>query len=141
MKRKGFFYSVMLCAACAFLPFLLGNAAKKNGGESLKDLAKTYAGVYECKEMRYGGNDLSEYIHGATLELKGDGTYKASVEMKNGDKKTSGGRFEATQDKITLIYQGKNGEARREFSREEGKISINVVLHGRLLRLVFSRGE
>lgn len=107
MKRKGFFYSVLLCAACAFLPFLLGNAAKKNGGESLKDLAKPYLGVYECKEMKYGGNDLSGYINSATIELKGDGTYQANVEMKNGDKKTSGGRFEASQDKITLIYNGK----------------------------------
>lgn len=140
MKRKGFFYSVLLCAACAFLPFLLGNAAKKNGGESLKDLAKTYAGVYECKEMKYGDKDLSDYIKSVTLELKEDGTYKANLEMKNGEKKSAGGKYEATKDKIVLIYQEKNGESRREFSRAEGKITVSVAMHGRLLYLVFTRG-
>ena len=58
MKRKGFLYCVLLCAACVFLPFFAGNAAGKKG-DSLKDMAKTYSGVYECKEMRYGGSDLS----------------------------------------------------------------------------------
>ncbi|MGN1052214.1 MAG: hypothetical protein ACI4SH_02345, partial [Candidatus Scatosoma sp.] len=66
MKRKGFFYNVLLCAACVFLPFFLGNAANKKG-DSLKDVSKPYLGVYECKEMRYGGNDLGEFIHSATL--------------------------------------------------------------------------
>lgn len=123
-----------------FLPFFAGNAAGKKG-DSLKDMAKTYSGVYECKEMRYGGSDLSGYIKSAALELKENGTYELRVTFKNGDKKKADGRYEATNDTITLIYCGKNGEARREFSRAEGKITIACVIHEKLLYLVFIRGE
>ncbi|MGN1061771.1 MAG: hypothetical protein ACI4RO_01460 [Candidatus Scatosoma sp.] len=139
MKRKGFLYNVLLCAALVFLPFLSGNAAKEKN-DSLKDVSKTYLGVYECKEMRYGGNDLCEYINSATLELKNGGLYEVNVTFKNGDKKKADGRYEATKDKITLIYRGNKGEMRREFSRKEGKITIATVLHGKPLYLVFSRG-
>lgn len=140
MKRKGFFYNVLVCAACVFLPFLAGNAAKKKG-DSLKDVSKTYLGVYECKEMRYGGDDLCEYIESATLELKAGGAYEVNVTFKNGDKKKAKGRYEATNDKIVLIYSGNRGDLRREFSHAEGKITITTVLHGKPLYLVFTRGE
>ena len=139
MKRKGFLYCVLLCAACVFLPFFSGNTAKKN--DSLKDLAKTYLGVYDCKEMRYGGKDLSEYIKSVTMELKEGGNYEVNLTLKSGEKKKASGRYEAEKDKITLIYCGKNGDTKREFSRTEDKITINCMIHGKALYLVFSRGE
>ncbi|MGN1052427.1 MAG: hypothetical protein ACI4SH_03445, partial [Candidatus Scatosoma sp.] len=75
------------------------------------------------------------------LELKDGGVYEVNVTFKNGDKKKADGRYEATKDKIVLIYSGNKGEMRREFSRAEGKITITTVLHGKALYLVFTRGE
>ena len=74
MRRKGIFYSILISAACVFLPFFLGNAAK-NGAEKedLKEISKPYTGVYRCKEIKYGACDFLQYVQKAELELKENG--------------------------------------------------------------------
>ena len=85
MRRKGIFYSILISAACVFLPFFLGNAAK-NGAEKedLKEISKPYTGVYRCKEIKYGACDFLQYVKKAELELKENGGYVLTVTMKNG---------------------------------------------------------
>ena len=117
------------------MPFLLGNAKQSD----LKEISKPYAGTYACKEMRYGERDLSEYISAATLELKNDGTYVLSVEMKNGKTRKSAGDYEVNGETIAFIDKTKKNAPRRVFSRKNDEIEVISTLHGKTLYFLFSR--
>ena len=129
MKNKSFFYRILLVSACIFMPFLLGNAKQSD----LKEISKPYAGTYAC--------NLSEYISAATLELKNDGTYVLSVEMKNGKTRKSAGDYEVNGETIAFIDKTKKHAPRRVFSRRNDEIEVVTMLHGKTLFFLFTRAS
>lgn len=137
MKNKSFFYRILLVSACIFMPLLLGNAKQSD----LKEISKPYAGTYACKEMKYGERDLSEYISAAMLELKNDGTYVLSVEMKNGKTRKSAGDYEVNGETIAFIDKTKKHAPRRVFSRRNDEIEVVTMLHGKTLFFLFTRAS
>lgn len=141
MRRKGIFYSILISAACVFLPFFLGNAAKNGAGkEDLKEISKPYTGVYRCKEIKYGACDFLQYVKKAELELKENGGYVLTATMKNGKKQKSTGRYETDGDKISFVSDEDKSGLRREFSFVKGELAGTGMLHGKTLYVVFSRG-
>ena len=135
MKKQGFFYRILLVSACIFMPFLFGNVKKSD----LKEISKPYAGTYECKKMQYGDRDLKEYVKGATLELKNDGTYVLTVELKNGKTRQSKGAYEVDGETIAFVDKTKKNAPRRVFSRKNDEIEVIATLHGKTLYFLFSR--
>ena len=140
MRRKGIFYSILISAACVFLPFFLGNAAK-NGAEKedLKEISKPYTGVYRCKEIKYGACDFLQYVQKAELELKENGGYVLTVTMKNGKKQKSTGDYEVDGETIAFVDKTKKNAPRRVFSRKKDEIEVIATLHGKTLYFLFSR--
>ena len=135
MRKQGFFYRILLVSACIFMPFLLGNVKKSD----LKEISKPYAGTYECKKMQYGDRDLKEYVNGAFLELKNDGTYVLTVKLKNGKTRQSKGDYEVEGETIAFIDKTKKNAPRRVFSRKNDEIEVIATLHGKTLYFLFSR--
>ena len=89
--------------------------------------------------MQYGERDLKEYVKGATLELKNDGTYVLIVELKNGKTRQSRGNYEVQGETIAFIDKTKKNAPRRIFSRKNDEIEVIDTLHGKTLYFLFSR--
>lgn len=137
MRRKRFFYCVVLAITCLFLPFFIGNTAKNGDEESLKEVAKTHVGVYRCEKMCYGGRNFTEFAESATLELKKDGTYVFSICVKESDVRKRAGKYEIDRESIAFITD--KGDVFRRYPRKNEAIVVTEVLHGKTLYAVFSR--
>lgn len=105
----------------------------------LKDIAKPYLGVYECKEATVNGKDFLdeyEYIH---LELKTDGKFIVHLCENGKKKKDISGKYVYDREKGEFRVLGVGNVFKRNFSLKEGVLHVYLQLGKKNLLLKFEQ--
>lgn len=98
-------------------PAFMGNAVSRDKS-GLKDIAKPYAGVYECEEFLIGGIDKTESFAYFRAELTLDGKLKLASEDKNGHKRKTEAAYEQDRSSGKFYIIDKNYLGNRKFEFE-----------------------
>ena len=132
MKRV--FAAALFCTL--FSALLVGCSVKVMS--SLEELAKPYTGVYECTGITYGDTTHSGKY---TLELAYGGGFCMNYAIEGGEEGSLEGTYRADPDRGEITFTaplfGRN--TKRTFAMREGKIILEEVVLGKLLRAEFSR--
>ena len=124
-----------MLAGVVTLLFALPNFSKGD----LKDIAKPYLGVYECKEATLNGKDFLdeyEYIH---LELKPYGKFVDHLCEKGKKKKEVSGKYVYDREKGEFRVSGAGNIFKRKFVLQEGVLQVYLQLGKKNLLLKFEQ--
>ena len=105
----------------------------------LKDIAKPYLGVYECKEATLNGKDFLdeyEYIH---LELKTDEQFIIHLCEKGKKKMELSGKYVYDREKGEFRVSGAGNIFKRKFVLQEGVLQVYLHLGKKNLLLKFEQ--
>ena len=118
-----------ILAGIAALAFYLPN--------TIKEIAKPYLGVYECKEARLGSEDYLQRFEDITLELKGDGEFILSFQEKGGKTRREKGKYTYDEKRGVITLDG--GSMKREFPLKDGALRFQLSLGGKWLSVLFEQ--
>ena len=104
---------------------------------TLKEIAKPYLGVYECKEAKLGNSDYLEHFEDITLELKPDGEFILSFVEKGGKERREKGKYTYDAKRGVLTIDG--GNIKREFPLKEGVLRFQLSIGGKWLSVLFEQ--
>lgn len=124
---------VLLCTLMALAMMFCGC-----GSSSLKEITNPHLGIYECTQAKLHDKDyltLFSYIH---LELKEDGAFILHYRMRDGIPQEERGNYVYDWKKGSFSVVGKES-FQREFSLEEGRLTILVPIGAQMLTLAFEQ--
>ena len=109
-------------------------------GDSLKEIAQPYLGVYECTQAQLNDTDFLNRFSYIDLELKTENQFVLYYCEKNGERKQEEGKYRYDAEKQTLtLIGGTGGFFKREFPFKEGILTINVRFGEQTLFLKFEQ--
>ena len=130
--------SSVLASICTMFALAPNLSTWKNN--SLKEIAKPYLGVYECKSAQLGEEDLLATFSHIRLELKKDGVFVLYYSDKKGRQERVSGKYNYDEEKQTLTLQFTDGKCfHREFPIKKGQIIVSLPVGKRQLRLIFEQ--
>lgn len=105
----------------------------------LKDVARPYLGVYECKYARLGETDLLEELDYITFSLLHRDVFKIEFRDKNGVRGLYRGHYTFSEkDKTITINENIFGKkVTKTFSAERGTIQVNLKFGDEALSIKF----
>lgn len=126
----------LLCAAAVVCVLLSACGCSVSQMSSLRELSRSYVGVYECRALYAGGADLSA---GATftLTLEYDGRAVFSL-RRGGERRTFVCRYRAEPETGRIAFGTDDGPF-RTYVMENGEIRMCAFAGGRALYAVFAR--
>lgn len=71
----------------------------------MKDVAKSYIGVYSAERILFGGEDWTDEFSRLTVELKGNGTFTLSATDKSGRKYSGGGKYAYEKEDDEIVFR------------------------------------
>ena len=106
---------------------------------TLEELSKPFTGVYECTRMTYGGEEAA--LGKCTLELAYGGGFCVHYALESGAEGSIEGTYSADPSRGEITFTAPFGRRRvsRTFPMREGKIAVEEIVLGKLLRAEFSR--
>ena len=117
------------------------NSVKTKPNDSLKEIAKPYLGVYDCKWLYYGSEDKKDVFEYLRVELKTKGELLVSYKLKNGE----GGKvplsYEYDFDEKILRVTGQwlLLKIDKKFPLTNGEITVVMNLFGKLVNVKFAK--
>lgn len=131
--------SSILAGTCAILA-LIPNLSVAKGGD-LKQIAKPYLGVYECKSAQLGEEDLLEDFSRIHLELKKDGAFVLYyTDKKRGKEERLRGKYVYDDEKQTVTLKFAEGKGfQRAFPLQKGQLTVSFPIGKRQLCLIFEQ--
>lgn len=102
---------------------------------TLRELARPYAGVYECETLTYAGRDLAEEFEYVRLTLGYGGEAELSWKKTGGGGGARSFSYEAEIEEGRVTFS--SGAYRRTFPLEKGAVRIEIIVCGRLLYAEF----
>ncbi|MBR2442429.1 MAG: hypothetical protein IKB20_05135 [Clostridia bacterium] len=118
-----------ILAGIAALAFYLPN--------TLKEVAKPYLGVYECKEAKLGNEDYLQRFEDITLELKGNGEFILTFREKGGRERREKGKYTYDEKREAITLDG--GAIKRQFPLKDGALRFQLSLGGKWLSVLFEQ--
>lgn len=114
---------------------------KTNPNDSLKEIAKPYLGVYDCKWLYYGSEDKKDIFEYLRVELKSKGELLVSYKLKNGESGKVPLSYEYDFDEKILRVTGQwlLLKIDKKFPLENGEITVVMNLFGKLVNVKFAR--
>jgi hypothetical protein len=108
---------------------------------SLKEVAKPYLGVYECKEIYLGNEDKTLSYDYVRMELKPKGELLLTYREKDGRKGESKARYtyDINKDELTIYAEFGGKEYGKTFPVKDGKIAVAVRYGDKILKMQFDR--
>ncbi len=122
-----------LLAGLSALALLLP-AVKDN---SLKDIAKPYIGVYECKHATLGSTDVLSEFSTLTLELTDAEHYVLYYQRKTGKKEKQKGRYRYDKEQRSILLTANGVE--RTFPLVNGRLIVVFPVGGKEFVLHFEQ--
>lgn len=124
---------ISLVIPCALIAFNLMNMS------SLEDVSKPYVGVYECKYIMFGGENLLDKFDYVKFELLRNGVYKIEFKDKNNVKGVYRGHYEYDNSNnfITIDENVFGHKIKKSFTAEKGCVEVNVQYGDKLLAVKF----
>ena len=110
-------------------------------GDSLKEIAKPYLGVYECEWLYFGGENKKDIFEYLRVELKTKGELLVAYKLKKGEKGQVPLSYEYDFKEKTLRVSGQwlLLKIDRKFPLKNGEIIAVMNLFGKLVNVKFSR--
>ncbi|MBR2341094.1 MAG: hypothetical protein IKA72_01625 [Clostridia bacterium] len=121
--------------------FAKGIDVPLKSGDSLKEIAKPYLGVYECKWLYFGGEDKKKEFEYLRVELKTKGELLVTYKLKKGEKGKVPLSFEYDYEEkqIRVFGQWMLLKIDRKFPLEKGELNVVTNLFGKLVNVKFLR--
>lgn len=118
---------------------LLFGACSADEMGSLSSLSKPYAGVYACKALTFGGDDVLGKFERLDLELKYGGECVLTYRTAEGQEGEFAGEYRVDESAGELVFskQLPLRTVERRFPYEKGAILIDLNVRGRLLHAEF----
>ena len=105
----------------------------------IKNIAKTYLGIYECTQATLGSKDLLPEFSYLSLELKDEENFLLHYQEKEGKRKRIEGKYTYDGARgILTLTENKLG-VKKEIPIKEGKIILTVPMGGKTLLLQFEQ--
>lgn len=112
-------------------------ACDVNEMSSLEEISKPYTGEYQCEKLLYGAKDYTD-LYEIKLTLEADGSFRLSYRDGHGGEGGYQGQY--VYEENIIVFTSKNGakSVSRGFLYENGIISIELPIGGKLLHAEFS---
>lgn len=110
-------------------------------GDSLKEIAKPYLGVYECEWLYFGGEDKKDIFEYLRVELKTKDELVLTYKLKDGDtgKVPLSYKYDFDEKMLRVSGQWLLLKIDRKFPLKNGEITVVMNLFGKLVNVKFSR--
>ncbi len=114
---------------------------KDKKGDSLKEIAKPYLGVYECERLYYGSEDKKDIFEYLRVELKTKGELLVTYKLKKGESGKVPLSYEYDFEEKTLRVTGQWMLLKidKKFPLANGEITVVMNLFGKLVNVKFAR--
>lgn len=124
---------ISLIIPCALMAFNLMSMS------SLEDVSKPYVGVYECKYIMFGDENLLDKFNYVKFELLLNGVYKIEFKDKHNVKGVYRGHYEydTANNLITIDENVFGNRIKKSFIAEKGAIDVTVQYGDKLLAIKF----
>ncbi len=119
-------------------PFLL-LAFNLNSMSTLQDIVKPYVGVYECKIMSFGEEDILQKFNFVNLELKCDNKYLLKYEDAHSLKGEYSGdySYDTRSNILTFSENAENRRYNKSVQVKNGEFDVKINCGGKLLFVKF----
>lgn len=106
----------------------------------LKDIAKPYQGVYECRMAQLGAEDVLGRFERLEIEIKQGDECALYYKEKNGKKQRVNGKYHYDKEKQSITLALADFEViKREFPLKEGVLYITVPFGSKTLTMQFEQ--
>lgn len=114
---------------------------KNKSNDFLKEIAKPYLGVYECKRLYYGSENKKDIFEYLRVELKSKGELLVTYKLKDGEngKVPLSYEYDFQEKQLRVTGQWLLLRIDKKFPLKNGEINVVMNLFGKLVNVTFSK--